>query len=311
MVAVSSSRTPRVSDTDDPFVLLVSSSSMERLRGARLLYGDELSETDRLRTSQLLSHETDSWVQLALNRALQREGNDASKLPPASPPVDQDLEDVRAQAIAAVAQTLLHEIRPLVGDLDEAASDEIGEAYESSATFRAIERLKSLLRTIGRYEEASHAPRYAEFDLTDAVVREISAYGPWSVAIRVGRDEPVPAGGDWELLKLSFINGLRNAVEASQDSGAPVVINWGVTDRDAWVAILDSGAGLPPGLDGAFEAGTTNKSKETNQGWGLTIARRAMNSCGGEISLRPRTPNGAAFEMRWPIQAAPLEDSAG
>lgn len=311
MAAVWSSRMPRVTDTDDPFALLVSSSSMERLRGARLLYGVELSEADRLRTQQLRSQETDSWVQLALDRALQREGEDDSKPAPVSLPIDQDLEDVRAQAIAAVAQTLLHEIRPLVGDLDEAASDEIGRAYESSATFRAVERLKSLLRTIGRYEEASHAPRYAEFDLTDAVVREISAYGPWPVAIRVGRDEPVPAGGDWDLLKWSFINGLRNAVEASQDSEAPVVVNWGVTDRDAWVAILDSGVGLPSGFDGAFEAGTTNKSKETNQGWGLTIARRAVHSCGGEISLLPRTPSGAAFEMRWPIQVAPVEDSAG
>lgn len=291
------------SDDSDPFDLLESGSSAERLKGARLILRKNLTSPDRQRLQRLRSKEADGWVQSALDRVLMQhpEASEMEASAPESVESAQNLDDVRAQAIMTVARVLLHELNPLVGDVEEAAMEDV-ENYDASATRRELQRVKELLRTISRYETAAHAPRYVEFDLTDAVGREIPNARSTQVDLRTGRSDPVITSGDWAQLRLAFVNGLRNAIEASAGEGQSIVINWGVTDKDAWISILDEGVGLPPGFDAAYEAGTTTKSKETNQGWGLAIALRAIESHTGKLQLRPRSPRGTVFTMRWPTK---------
>jgi len=287
----------------DPFEFLESLSSAERLKGARLVLNQDLTGLERQRLQQLRSKESDGWVQSALDRVLAKGAANPRRSDSTPDKTDdsQDLDDVRAQAIMTVAQVLLHELNPLIGDVEEAAAEDVTD-YEHSETERELRRVKDLLRTISRYETAAHAPRYVEFDLTDAVGRELRHARSSQVKLRTGRSDPVVTSGDWEQLRLAFVNGLRNAIEASADDQQPVVVNWGVTDKDAWISVLDEGVGLPPGFDAAYDAGTTTKSKETNQGWGLAIALRAIESHRGRLQLRPRTPRGTVFTMRWPTR---------
>jgi C4-dicarboxylate-specific signal transduction histidine kinase len=107
------------------------------------------------------------------------------------------------------------------------------------------------------------------------------------------------------LLLLIVSNGLRNAAEAVQligsESPHSIAINWGTTDRDYWVAIMDDGCGLPKGTSALFEIGTTTKDKNVHLGMGLAIAKRAASSLGGSLTLNPRSTGGTTFELRWPI----------
>ena len=160
-----------------------------------------------------------------------------------------------------------------------------------------------------------------------------------SLVMVVGSD-PVPVLGDENLVQLALAQALRNAVEATKAALAPgecpptrrtpdepgigdggdeansqpsdgrpgvqpatpaaIVVNWGSTDRDYWVIVLDEGVGLPLGADQAFEMWATGKSKSEHFGIGLPLARRAIATLGGDVDLRPRENGGAACEIRWP-----------
>jgi len=82
------------------------------------------------------------------------------------------------------------------------------------------------------------------------------------------------------------------------ESREPVAINWGSTDDEYWIAILDSGTGLKGNTQRMFDFGTSTKVKHF--GVGLPTARQAMASLGGVTNLSSREPVGARFELRWP-----------
>ena len=78
-----------------------------------------------------------------------------------------------------------------------------------------------------------------------------------------------------------------------------MVMNWGTTDVDSWLTILDNGPGLSDRVRDPFQFATT--TKRAHLGVGLTITRRALSSLGGRgPSSEPPETGGALFEVRWP-----------
>ena len=103
------------------------------------------------------------------------------------------------------------------------------------------------------------------------------------------------------LLSFSLSNGIRNAVEASatlqSDENHSIVVTWGATDIDYWVAVMDRGIGIIGPIEAAFGVGKTGK--RGHRGFGLTIARQAIETLGGSCTLQPIAEGGAHFEIRW------------
>jgi C4-dicarboxylate-specific signal transduction histidine kinase len=98
------------------------------------------------------------------------------------------------------------------------------------------------------------------------------------------------------------VNGLKNAVEAVHEVGAdlrthPIVVSWGVTDKDYWISIVDRGPGVAAVSATRFEVGKS--TKPGHSGFGLAVARRAMESLGGELSLSAAEAGGARYELSW------------
>jgi len=106
---------------------------------------------------------------------------------------------------------------------------------------------------------------------------------------------------DASLLSLVITNGIRNAVEAIEDTNvcnsSVIVITWGETDVDYWIAVSDSGGGIVGRPEAAFEIGKS--TKRGHSGFGLAIAREAIHSLGGTVDLKPSTTGGARYEVRW------------
>lgn len=287
---------------DEAVKMLQSADPATRLAGARKLQGHGSSigigEIRRLRKV-----ETDSWVRNALDKIISRweSKSGVSDVGEAwiSVASADDLQDIRLVAIQSVTRTLLHEIRPLIGDVDTAAYEDVGDDYPSSLTFRRIQRVRDLLATIKTLHDAAATPRLIEFDLADLIIREITDGGFTKTQIIAMRTDSVIATGDPDLLKLVLQNAFRNAVEASEVSTRPVVVNCGSSLTEAWVAVLDEGVGLPEASERVWEPGVTKKSKDEHFGWGLTIAQQAIHSMGGSIKLQPRDPLGTACEIRW------------
>lgn len=290
---------------EDAFALLASARPSERLRGARLLAAqDDTSKI--LQVLALRQRETDSWVRSALDRVLRRWQEAGATVTQGDPwislPQDADLEDIRAEAIASVTQTLVHEIRGLLRAVSEAASADLGERFAESSTNSRIARLREFLETVRQLHDAASAPRYREFDLSDFTLQAVHACGFTEEQVIGTRTDPVVAHGDPDLLELALVNALRNAVEASVETGTRVIVTCAVTDTEGWITVLDDGIGLPDGFEHAIKAGETTKSKSEHFGWGLAIAQRAVHSLGGQLRLTPRELGGAACEIRWPLQ---------
>jgi signal transduction histidine kinase len=72
-----------------------------------------------------------------------------------------------------------------------------------------------------------------------------------------------------------------------------------MTDKDYWISILDDGIGLSDAPKNMFEVGKT--SKKEHPGFGLAIAKQAMDTLDGTLSLAPYSGRGAKYEMRWRI----------
>lgn len=287
----------------DPWILLKSPNAVDRLHGARILAErGQLSDGETELAKRKYRAEPDYFVRRALatlTRGTQspsagQTAMDGDELSSAS----ELHNDAEAEAIAEITQMLLHELKPIVGRLDDDARLEVRN-FEASQTRHNIERLRSLLAAIKVYGQAAATPTYVEFDLTESVTASVLQLREHSSSVVLARQEPVPAVGDWSLIEIAFQNGLMNAGESTKWSPKSITVNWSRTDRDFWIAIIDQGPGMNGDPELAFRPGAT--SKDEHDGFGLTNARRSMASTGGSVTLSTAGSFGARFEIRWPF----------
>lgn len=283
---------------------LSSSSAHVRLKAARVLARNSNSgDLQQLRAA--LRDETVSYVRTALELAIKRGSSFAA---PAVEDTSEEFEipeDVRTQirneVTKEVTGQILHEIASPVGLIASAAAREI-PVYEHSKTRRHVENLKRLFEAIEQLKSAAAVPRPEEFDLSELLAEIVSeTIGTDAVEVSLYGAKPMLITSDRALLCLSVSNGIRNAVEAVKDIPCekphPIVITWGETDVDYWVAILDRGPGVTGLTKSAFGIGKT--TKKGHSGFGLAIARQAIETLGGACTLQPATEGGARFEVRW------------
>lgn len=257
-----------------------------------------------LRTSR--SEETDSWVRRALDQAIAHIVTSATQPIPvvgdAASQSEIDSEAFEAQALQTVTETVVHELRPIMGDIRQSAELEIAD-YDTSETAKYVGRLQDFLDVLTVLHIVSEAPRVEEVDLTDLIAEICLDASRPGRQILPARTDTTVAKADPRLLRHAITNLVRNAIEASPENGS-IIVGCAVTDVDVWVAVLDEGPGPPSDIGATFQPGFTQKSKDEHFGMGLTIARQAIRSLSGQISLTPREGGGARAEIRWPILGA-------
>jgi signal transduction histidine kinase len=208
---------------------------------------------------------------------------------------------IRSQAVEWVAGLLLHEIASPIGLVKTWASREIPD-YEHSNTKYHLENVQKTFEAIEQLKGAAAIPKPELFDLAEMmsnIVAEeladrhniVSLIGP----------KPLMVRSDPALVRLAVCNGIRNALEAvataNRTETHPVIITWGETDVDYWVSVLDRGVGIVGPVEAAFEIGKS--TKQGHSGFGLSIARQAIETLGGTVRLTPGADGGARYEARW------------
>ena len=210
---------------------------------------------------------------------------------------------IYSDALETTAAQIIHEIEPVLGSLRLSAEADVPN-FEASDTARVIDRFDALVASLSRLRRAASAPKVEELALDRCIytwVEEESAGKPVRV-LRAGPQDCL-VEGDKGLICLSFVNGLRNAIDATKardvenEEYPDITVNWGTTDVDTWVAIVDSGIGFRGNVARAFEIGSTTKAGHL--GMGLATAQQAMTSMDGTVRLIPGE-RGVRFEMRWP-----------
>lgn len=292
---------------DDIWVALEGGEVEVRQRAARRL-GEYASGEDLDRIRRLRVQEPEVLVQRLLARAEDRATPGITIQPEGRDPVATAQRD----ATRSMVGLFLHELRPMIGRLDLALEAGSPECHQVAA-IQIVGEIRRFLDAAARLQEASADPVRVEFDLTattQSVIVEVLADfrarpdGELMAAVPVvpARDDHVVVSGDPEFVRLAIVNGLRNAIEACApvDDSDGVVVNWGETDRDQWVSIIDDGEGLPRRSGDLFQP-TQSTKRGSNLGMGLSVARAAMEGLGGHVVLVPREPRGTRFEIRWPL----------
>lgn len=283
---------------------LGSTDPRERLEAARFLAANaKIGHAGQIEAA--LGSETVAWVRSALRRALQKVRPDA----PAATSVESNeltaahTAQIFSDALENTSAQIIHEIEPILGSLRLSAEADVPN-FESSDTRRGLDRLDALVAGLSRLRRAASAPKVEELALDRCIFAWIDEE-PASKPIRVLRAGPQNCivEGDKGLIFLSFVNGLRNAIDATKEQDvenekySDITVNWGVTDVDTWVSIVDLGVGFRGNVARAFDIGSTTKSGHL--GMGLATAQQAMTSMDGTVRLIPGE-RGVRFEMRWP-----------
>jgi signal transduction histidine kinase len=275
--------------------------SSERLEAARLLSlhatQAELEDLERARAREL-----DHYVSQAIGAAIARAKLRPRRQPELATESDYTLEEqlwddaLQARALRATTTSLVHELRRPLGLAILAASHRDLEGVNNY-----LKRMDLLLDAMERMVQVASGGTSTEFDLAalaQEIAQEHSVRLQFPVQVSLTGDMVVT--GDREAVALIIRNGIANACESAlkaEDGTPPVVVDLGRTDRDAWIAILDRGDGIAPGLDPFAFAATR---KEGHLGVGLTLARQAARSIGGELSLTGRRDGGAILRLAWP-----------
>ena len=290
---------------EEALARLLSRSAHDRLKAARFLARNS-DPSDLKALHDALRNETVSYVRTSLAVAVKRASNvvsiagqvDASEEIEIPPDVRTN---IRSEVTAEVTGRLLHEIASPVGLIAAAAARDIAD-YENSRTKRHVDALKRVFGAIEQLRSAAAVPRPEELDLAELIAELVAeAIEGRDVEVSLHGAKPMLISADPGVLRLALSNGVRNAVEAVtstlEDNRPPIVVNWGVTDIDYWVAVLDGGPGLVGPAESAFGVGKT--TKRGHSGFGLTIARQAIETLGGACTLQPAADGGARFELRW------------
>ena len=234
-------------------------------------------------------------------------------------------ESRRTAAIGAITQGIAHNLNNLLGvvvgylDLLKSGYDSPDMVKRSvSLMDQAIQRMVTIIRHLGtiatqeRVELSSH--RIADL-LSNAIDRfhsESETAGKISLNIDLPEGFAVMANSE----QFEGILGrlLANAVEA-YPRGTPadardVEVRAAAADDSGLIdsvviTISDRGTGIPEEvLDTFYEPFITTKMS-VGRGLGLTIARHAVRSIKGELTLSAREGGGTVAEIRYPVQTGP------
>lgn len=288
----------------EQFAALVSSPrSADRRLAAREVAGNP-TLVERAAIEAAFHGETVPQVRQQFGAALKL--LDAARPKAAEPDVEQAreiFEEASVRAMRTVTERILHQLNPLIGDIEQAAQLDIAE-YAGSHTQIAIGQIQLQAEAIMKLYNASKPAHFEEFDLALAI-RNCLPHDLEHQRCRVSfaGAQPLIVQGDPSLVTVAVTNTLRNAIEASLSVATegykpPIVVNWGTTDRESWVSIIDEGVGFGGSILGAFEIGSSTKG---HSGHGLPAAKAAMLSLSGNIEMVPNKDRGCTLNLSWPV----------
>jgi signal transduction histidine kinase len=290
--------------TPEQFCALVSSkrSADRRLAGREIAANPTL--VDRSVIEAAFYGETVPQIRQQFASALEALSAQASVA--TEPPAEQAksiYDEAYVKSLRHVTERVLHQLNPLIGDIEQKALAEIVD-FEASETKTRIGQIKLQVEAIEKLYNAAKPAVIEEFDLA-TVIRDCLPHDldHNKCLLSFAGPAPLMVQGDPSLITIAVTNGLRNAIEASLPVATPehkpaIVINWDATDRDYWISILDEGIGFHGSIPGAFEIGTSTKG---HRGHGLPGLRAAMVSLSGTAELIPQKEKGCVLTLTWPV----------
>lgn len=142
-------------------------------------------------------------------------------------------------------------------------------------------------------------------ELVSQVAYRVRQTCPAGISCLYPRIEPILVSANEVRLWRALYNLVLNAAQAATPSGAVEVrLSLEPTQTLAWVEVVDTGPGIPPGdQDRVFEPFFT--TKHTGKGLGLTVAKRFIEEIGGQVSFSSKPGRGTVFKVSLPLARSP------
>ena len=146
-------------------------------------------------------------------------------------------------------------------------------------------RVESLNRFMGDCSRLAKLPQptIAAVDLESCIRNTAALEKRLAIGIAGGPSAIVAA--DQDQLEQVLINLMKNAVEASLETGGSVTVHWSSTDGMAEIVIRDEGPGLPDSSNLFVPFFTT---KRDGSGIGLFLSRQIAEAHGGSLRVENR-----------------------
>lgn len=226
-----------------------------------------------------------------------------------------------AQNTAAVSNFsayVAHEVRnPImaIGGFAKRLHDQAGLDSDSrektSIILEEVKRLTAFLDRISLSQSGSAAEGAADVNEVAREVAELMTAGEGrrkNIELSLELSAQVPGVfGSYAALKQSFINLVKNSVEAAKDGGR-IVIRSRLLDGRVYLEVEDDGPGILPSFqEEVFKPFFS--TKRGHSGLGLSMTRKMMGEMGGRLYLfsRPDVLTVASMAL-WPVPADPGGD---
>ncbi|HEX9223319.1 MAG TPA: ATP-binding protein [Candidatus Acidoferrales bacterium] len=202
--------------------------------------------------------------------------------------------------IQSVAESLESQLRAAVsngGEQPEASPDLIGDIRHGLSIIRS--RTEALSRFMAAYAQLARLPKptLAPLDLAPIIHRVASLETRLKIAVADGPLLTIPADSD--QIEQLLINLVRNAADASLETGGAVQLGWKKNSRYLEVWVNDEGPGLPNTANLFVPFFTT---KSGGSGIGLVLSRQIAEAHGGSLTLENRKDTrGCQARLRLPL----------
>lgn len=195
--------------------------------------------------------------------------------------------------IKSIAQSLEHVLKadPRADDW----ADDMARGLNVIAT-----RSESLSRFMSSYARLAKLPppKFGPLEV-DALIGRVASLET-RLPVDVERSAPLTIQGDADQLEQVLINLIRNAVDASQETGGKVFVRHQRTHNALEITIRDEGPGLS-NTNNLFVPFFT--TKRGGSGIGLVLSRQIAEAHGGTLSLQnAREGPGCIARLLLPLQ---------
>ncbi len=214
---------------------------------------------------------------------------------------DVDIDAIRSEAFSESISQVLHELEPLIGALAMHASGEI-KNFSSSETSKDLQLLEETMQSFEDWMKVEQSARFNSVSISTVVSDEIIALrSKCGALIQSTLPDSLSFETDKSMFRIIISNALRNAIQATNSNdfeSNPILVNAGVTDRELWLSIIDSGSGLKDEQTILMKSNYT--TKPGNRGMGLAILNKAVTALNGNWELKNGSARGAEFHLELP-----------
>ncbi len=222
------------------------------------------------------------------------------------------MKNERELAWKEMAKQVAHEIKnPLtpmklsMQHLREAYHDQVKDfsAILQQVSATILDQIETLSRIASEFSHFARMPErnlqvcnvHAILEETKQLFQQVPGV---TFVMRIDAAESV-VRADHEELRRAFINIIRNALQAMNDSGTVIIQTHNDSDH-LLIDIIDDGPGIPKEIQARlFEPAFSTKTEGT--GLGLAIVRQTVKDLNGEISLVSEIGKGTTVTMILPI----------